>query len=134
MLSDTARITAGAVLLTVVTIEFGGTFLLRVARGRAPATDLQRAFFRAGHAHAGVLVILGLLAQVLADSTRLGGLAEVVARVGPLAAAILLPAGFFLSVVGRNVTRPNRLIALLWLGAVSLAAGVVTLGLGLLTA
>jgi hypothetical protein len=134
MLSETARITAGAVLLTVVTIEYGGTFLLRIARGHVPATDLQKTFFRAGHAHAGVLVILGLLAQVLTDSSGLTGFAEVIARDGPLLAAILLPAGFFLSVVGKNVTRPNRLIILLWLGAVSLTAGVVTLGVGLLTA
>jgi hypothetical protein len=45
-----------------------------------------------------------------------------------------MPAGFFLSVAGRDVQRPNRLIVLVWLGATSLAAGVLTLGIGLLTA
>jgi hypothetical protein len=44
-----------------------------------------------------------------------------------------MSAGFFLSAAGRNVTRPNGFIALLYLGALSLAAGVISLGLGLLT-
>jgi hypothetical protein len=39
-----------------------GTFVLSVTRGNVPANDLQKSFFWAGHAHAGVLVILGLLA------------------------------------------------------------------------
>jgi len=48
-------------LLTIVAIEYGGWFMLRVVRGRQPATPFQQAFFRAGHAHAGVLVILALV-------------------------------------------------------------------------
>jgi hypothetical protein len=48
-------------------------------------------------------------------------------------AAILMPAGFFFSSMGAGRTAPNRLIWLLWAGAVSLALGVVALGLGLLT-
>lgn len=53
MLSSTHQVTAGAVLLAVVTIAYGGTFVLRVVRGDVPANDLQRSFYRAGHAHAG---------------------------------------------------------------------------------
>ncbi len=132
VLSEASRIIVGALLLTIVAVEFGGTFLLRVVRGRKPATDLQQAFFRAGHAHAGVLVLFGLVAQPLVDASGLRGIPEMVAREGPLLAAILLPAGFFLSVAGRDVTTPNRLVALIWLGVVSLTAGVVTLGIGLL--
>ncbi len=44
-----------------------------------------------------------------------------------------MPAGFFLSATGSEVTRPNRFVVLLYAGAVSLAVGVVTLGIGLLT-
>jgi cytochrome b561 len=53
------------VLFTVIGIAYGGTFLLRVVRGGQPADDLQKSFFRAGHAHAGVLVILGMLIMLL---------------------------------------------------------------------
>ena len=45
-----------------------------------------------------------------------------------------MPAGFFLSSAGRNATAPNRLIVLVYAGAASLALGVASLGLGLLTA
>jgi hypothetical protein len=133
-LSESSRSTAGILLVTVVGIAFGGTFLLRVVGGGVPATDFQKAFFRAGHAHAGVLVILGLLGTVLVDATDLEGWQQLVARDGVPLAAILMSAGFFLSAIGRERTSPNRLIALVWLGALSLTAGVLALGIGLLTA
>src|SRR5215213_11200154 len=88
-LSDSSKSTAGILLITVVGIAYGGTFLLRVVGGHVPVTDFQKAFFRAGHAHAGVLVILGLLATILVDATDLTGLARLVARDGVPLAAIL---------------------------------------------
>jgi hypothetical protein len=133
-LTDAARITAGIVLLTVVTIESGGAFMVRVVTGRVAATDFQTSFFRAGHAHAGILVILGLLCLLLTEATALGGFARWLASTGVLVAAILMPAGFFFSAMGTGRTRPNRAVVLLPLGGVAIAAGVVTLGIGLLTA
>jgi len=47
-------------------------------------------------------------------------------------AAILMSAGFFLSSAGTGRTPPNALICLVYAGAVSLAAGVITLGIDLL--
>jgi hypothetical protein len=132
-LSADTRQTAGILLLTIVAVESGGWLMLRVVRGDRPATDLQRAFFRAGHAHAGVLVILALVGQIFADGADMSGALEAVARNGIWLAAILMPAGFFLSVTGREATTPNRLIALVYAGAASLAAGALALGIGLLT-
>jgi Na+-transporting NADH:ubiquinone oxidoreductase subunit NqrB len=134
VLSDPARVTAGIVVLSIVTIELGGTFLLRVVRGQVPMTGFQVAFARAGHAHAGVLVTLGLVCLLLAEATGLTGAVGWLARTGVLISAILMSAGFFLSSAGEGRTAPNRLVALLWLGAAFLAAGVVSLGVGLLTA
>ncbi len=133
-LSQDARSTAGVLLLTIVAVEYGGTFMLRVVRGRVAATEFQRSFFRAGHAHAGVLVILALLAQILADAAEMHGLPATMARSGVPVAAILVPAGFFLSSARRGAMQPNRLIVLLYLGAAALAIGVVSLGIGLLSA
>jgi hypothetical protein len=133
-LSEASATTAGVLLLAIVTIEYGGTFLFRVVSGGVPATEFQKSFFRAGHAHAGVLVILGLVGTLLVDATQLDGLARIVARDGVPLGAIAMSAGFFLSAIGRDRQRPNRLVVLLWLGALSVAAGVVTLGVGLLTA
>jgi hypothetical protein len=131
-LSPDARTTAGILLLTIVAVESGGLFMLSVVRGRKPLTGFQQAFARAGHAHAGVLVTLGLVCQILADATDLGGPVGSLARGGVPLAAILMPAGFFFSSAGRDVTRPNRLVALVYAGATVLAAGVVALGIGLL--
>jgi hypothetical protein len=134
LLSADSRTTAGVLLLTIVAVESGGWFMLRLVRGAQSATNFQKAFFRAGHAHAGVLVTLALVGTVLADSAKLSGLLGVLGRNGIAAAAVLMSAGFFLSAIGRDVTKPNRLVVLLYLGIVVLAAGVVSLGVGLLTA
>lgn len=132
-LSDASQTTAGTVLLTIVVIEYGGWFLTRVSRGSVPMTDFQRSFARAGHGHAGVLVLLSLIALLYVDATNLTGIPLWFAREGVPIAAILMSAGFFAASAGRNVTRPNKAIVIVWLGAVSLAAGVVSLGVGLLT-
>lgn len=134
LLTPGTRSTIGVLLLTIVAVEYGGWFMLRLVRGRQPATPFQQAFFRAGHAHAGVLVILALVSQILVSATHMTGVFGFLATNAIWAAAILMSAGFFLSAIGRNVTAPNRLITVLYLGAVSLAAGVISLGLGLLSA
>jgi hypothetical protein len=133
-LSSASRYIAGAVLLTIVGIEFGGWFMTQIVRGKVAMTAFQKSFARAGHAHAGVLVTLSLVTLVLADATALDGVLGWLARIGTPAAAALISAGFFFSSMGRGeITRPNRLIGLIWLGALSLAVGVATLGVGLLT-
>jgi hypothetical protein len=133
-LSNDSRTTAGILLLTILAVEYGGVTVLRMVRGRQPATEFQKTFARAGHAHAGVFVIFALVAQLFADAADLDGAADVIARNGIWVAAVLFPAGFFLSSAGRGATQPNKLIVLVYLGAVALAAGVLALGIGLLTA
>jgi hypothetical protein len=134
VLSDAAARVAGVLLLSVVAIEWGGTFMLRVVRGRVPLTDFQRSFARAGHAHAGVLVILALVCVLYADAAGQGGLWGWLSRSGVAFAAILMPAGFFFSSMGRGREGPNRLVWLVYAGAVLLAVGVTSLGVGLLLA
>lgn len=131
-LSEPARITAGIAVLAAITVTTGGHFLTRVVTGRVPATDFQTAFFRAGHAHAGVLIILGLVCLLLTEATGLTGGWQWLARTGVLVAAILMPAGFFFSAMGTGRTAPNRWVVLLWAGAAFLAAGLGALGVGLL--
>lgn len=132
-LSSEATRLAGILLLAAITIESGGWYLTRIVRGHVPATDFQRAFARAGHGHAGMFVTLGLITAVLTDATSLSGAAAWVARSGVPVAAIVMPAGFFFSSMGPRRTKPNRLIWLVWIGALMLAAGLGTLGIGLLT-
>jgi len=130
-----ARTMAGVILLTIPTIQYGGFFLLTSLRDRSShymENALRQNFFRAGHAHAGVFVILSLICQLLADAATLPTPWMWVARVGVPVAAILIPAGFFLSMTSPTATEPNGLISLIYAGIVALAAGVLTLGIGLL--
>jgi hypothetical protein len=131
-LSRTSQLTAGFLLITIIAIEFGGWYLTNVSRGLVDLTDFQVSFNRAGHAHAGVLVILALVALILADSTRSGGWLFWVSRLAIPAAAVLMPAGFFLSAAGSGRTEPSNWIVLLWFGAASLSIGAAILGLVLL--
>ena len=133
-LSNESRTIAGVLLLTIVTIQFGGWFMTRIVRGQVPMTDFQKAFARAGHAHAGVLVILSLVALLYVDATDLTGVPLWIGRSGIPIAAILMSGGFFASSAGKDRTGPNGFLWILWLGALFLAAGVVCLGVGLLTA
>jgi|SRR5690625_609910 len=133
-LSAEVQQTAGILLLAIVAVEWGGWHLLRVVRGKTERTPFQERFERAGHAHAGVFLILSLVALVYADSIEIsGGLVAWAAYNGIPLAAILMSAGFFLASAGQGRTQPNRLIVLLYLGIASLTAGVVTLGVALLT-
>ena len=95
----------GALLLALITVESGGWFLTRVVRGHAPANALQQSFFRAGHAHAAVLIVLSLVILSVLSATALEGVWLWIARLGVPVAAILMPAGFFLSVLGRDPER-----------------------------
>ena len=127
-------ITLGATIISIVTIASGGVFLLRVVTGNHEANGLQKSFFRAGHAHAGVLVMLGLLLSVLGNAVGANPAWANSGAIAVLLAAILMPAGFFLSVLGPNPARPNRMIASVWVGATLLIAGVLTSGVATLLA
>ncbi len=128
------QVLIGVLLLALVTVESGGYFMTRVVRRLAPANRLQTSFYRAGHAHAGVLLVLSIAILGVLDSAELPLAWDLIARNGVPLAAILMPAGFFLSVLGRDPQRPNRLILLLWVGAASLTIGLIAAGIGLLVA
>lgn len=132
-----SRRLAGIILILVPAVAFGGVSLLSMIIGQAPGyldNPVRQDLWRAGHAHAGVLLILALVGLRYVDETRLSGPALWVARHGIPFAAILMPAGFFLSVATPDATRPNALIALVYVGGLFLVAGVLSLGIGLLRA
>ena len=132
MPSPNDLILIGILLLALVTVESGGYFLTRVVRGHVAANRLQQGFFRAGHAHAAVLLVLSIAILGVVSYAALDGFWLQLARLGVPIAAILMPAGFFLSVIGADPQRPNRLIVLLWAGAIVLTAALITAGVGLI--
>ncbi len=132
MVSADDLILIGILLLALVTVESGGYLMTRIVRGRVSANALQVSFNRAGHAHAGVLLVLSIAILAVIDQAALDGFWLWLARVGVPIAAILMPAGFFLSVTGKNPEKPNRLIWLLWLGVLVLTVSLITAGIGLI--
>jgi len=136
-MSRATRLMAGLTLVLVPTIQLGGSFLLTSLIDRESgymANALRQNFFRAGHAHAGVLTILSLLGQILVDAARLSTTMQWLVRIGLPASGILISAGFFVSMASPAATEPSRAIALIYAGAVVLAVSVVSLGIGLLRA
>lgn len=134
-MSSPARLMLGITLVTVPTIAFGGFAVLGALTGGAaglpgmPAlTPVQLALYRAGHAHAGVLVILSLVLQVLLDHARLAPGWTWAVRIAAPLAAILVSAGFF------GVAHAPGLRAVLYAGALLVAFATVTAGVGLLRA
>jgi hypothetical protein len=128
---------AGILLVVYPTVVFGGASLLwHWITRRTSYYDhaLRRSLWRAGHAHAGVLLLLSLVAVQLVDHAQLGDGWKQVVRTTVPAAALLLPIAFFLSIARPDAERPNRLVNLAYLGAISLTVGMLTLGVGLLRA
>jgi len=93
---------------------------------------LRQDLWRAGHAHAGVLLILSLVMLLYVDKAVLSERSKAFVRFAAPTAAILLPAAFFLSVLTPDATEPNAMIYLAYPGAVVLATGVIVLGVGLI--
>lgn len=131
-LSEATRTLAAILFFSLVTVESGGLYLTHLVRRSGRATGFQLAFARAGHAHAGVLLILSLVGLLYADAVDAAGAVGTAARSGIPLAAILMPAGFFFSSMGADRTSPNGAIVLVYLGGVSLAVGLVTLGISVL--
>ena len=130
-----SKLMCGIILITIPSIEYGGHFLLTVLSGKFNKIEFnafQKAMFRAGHAHAGVIVILSLVCQLLADQVALPLGVTWFVRAAIPTSALLISGGFFFSSMSPNATRPNKLVALIYTGALLLAAGLITLGGGLL--
>ncbi|HEX6151778.1 hypothetical protein [Nocardioides sp.] len=132
LLSSESQVLAGILFLALVTVESGGLYLMRLVRGKDQVTPFQMSFARAGHAHAGVLLVLALVCQPYVDATGLDGVLGWLARSGVAVAALLMPGGFFFSSMGKGRTQPNGFIVMVFLGAALLAVSLTSLGLGLL--
>jgi hypothetical protein len=102
-LSRETKLVAGITLLAVPTVQYGGLALLGIlthgaaglASGGLVLDETQWALWRAGHAHAGVWLILSLVIEVLLDSARLPPSLQRLARIAAPVAALAVSAGFF---------------------------------------
>lgn len=132
-MSRESRRLAGILLIVMPTVIYGGVTLLGmlVSDPRYMANPLRQDLWRAGHAHAGVLLILSLVVLRYVDEAALPEGWKWVVRHSVPAAAILLPVAYFFSVLSPDATEPNGFLYLAYIGAVLLGAGLLALGIGL---
>ena len=133
-MSPQSRRQAGVLLLLLPTVVYGGVSILRLLIDEPGymANALRQDLWRAGHAHAGVLLLLSLIVLRYVDEAALSDRLKAVVRHTVPASAILLPAAFFLSVLRADATEPNAMIYLAYVGAVALVVGLLLLGVGLI--
>lgn len=133
-MTSLSKLMCGIIILTVPTIAYGGYYLLTILSGydKTGLTDFQKSMFRAGHAHAGVLVLLSLVAQLLLDNVQMNDSWQLALRIAFPLAAVLVSAGFFAAATGRGLTQPNGLIKILYIGALLLVVSLLGLGIALI--
>jgi hypothetical protein len=136
-MSRESRMSAGILLVVLPSVMYGGLSLLGFLTRNSPGyadNPLRHDLFRAGHAHAGVYLVLSLVMLRYVDEAVLSPFWKWIARAGAPIAAILIPAAFFLSVASPTAKQPNGLMNLAYVGALFLAAAVLSLGVGLIRA
>jgi hypothetical protein len=133
VMTHESRLLAGILLIVLPSVMIGGVSILSLLVGDPACMEnpLRQDLWRAGHAHAGVWLILALVALRYVDEANLSNFMKWIVRGSMPIAAILVPAAFFLSVLSPDARAPNGLIYLAYVGAVLLAVGVLALGIGL---
>ena len=122
---------AAVVLFAIVTVEVGGGSLLGLLTGDDGLTDFEEQFFRAGHGHAGVLLILALAYLLLMERTVLTDRARVAWSLTLLVGILAQSGGFFLHMVIGEEGSASMGTYLTWLGAAVIAVALIAGGIGL---
>ncbi len=123
---------AGGLLLLLVTVMFGGVSLLRILDDGDVLSEWQVDQFRAGHAHAGVLIILSLVYVILLERTRWSDRRRTFIMTTLLAGGLAQSGGFFLHMLVGDSGSFSAGVALTLAGALLLATAVIALGVELL--
>jgi hypothetical protein len=133
-LSRDAKVFAGIILLALPTVQYGGLYVLGLLTHGVAGTGgaeaglnvEQMALFRAGHAHAGVWLILSLVIQVLLDAAKLPSTAKWLARIAAPVGTLALSGGFF------GLAFKVEFRSLLYFGALAMFCSLILTGVGLL--
>ena len=92
-------------VLSLISVEYGGWALLGFLTGRGRLGGFRERFFRAGHAHAGVLLVLSLVYFLYLDRTGYSAGVQWLAGL-LLLAGILAQSGGFSSIL--DLGSPTR--------------------------
>ncbi|CAB4554017.1 unannotated protein [freshwater metagenome] len=134
-MSDASRWMIALAFISLPTIAYGGQFLLSILKrqkGTEKITAIQRDYFRAGHAHAGVLVILSIIGQLVLDFSLFNETLVWAMRIGLFVAPLLISGGFFGGAPTTADGKPGALVKLIPIGAVVMSVSTLGVGLSLL--
>lgn len=121
--------------IALPTVMYGGYALLRLLTADpASATPFRLTWFRAGHAHAGVLLLMSLLYYTFLDKTALPiGIKHLGCAM--LVAGILAQSGgFFIHMIKGQPNRASIGTTVTVTGAILLAGAIALLVYGMITA
>lgn len=123
-------------VLLLPTVEYGGWALLTAITGGQLAVgelaDWQKGFWRAGHAHAGVLLVLSLVYLLYLPRADFSDALEWAAGGVLLAGVAAQSGGFFLHLAVGEAGRSSAGTKLTRGGGVLIAASLITLAVGLI--
>lgn len=112
--------TASILLVVLPTVAFGGVSILYLWLSRRHPyyrkNPLHQRLWAAGHAHAGVLLVLSLVSFQYIDAAALSSTWKEFVRWAIPGAAILIPATFFLSGLPPEIEKPTPVNNLAYLG------------------
>jgi hypothetical protein len=116
------------------TVMYGGYSLLRLINQGDHLTPFQTIWFRAGHAHAGTLLLMSLLYFLFLDQTALGPSAKQVGCITMFVGILAQSGGFFVHMLVGRANEPSVGTSVTTAGAVLLVAAIGILIYGLVTA
>ena len=119
-------------LLSLASVEYGGWSLLGFLTGRGQLGEFREQFFRAGHAHAGVLLVLSPVYFLYLGRTGYSTGVQWIAGLLLLAGIIAQSGGFFLHMGLGRKKRSSLGTVVTRTGALLIAAALVMLAIGLL--
>jgi hypothetical protein len=119
-------------LLLLVSVEYGGWSLLGFLTGRGQLGEFREQFFRAGHAHAGLLLVLSIVYFLYLDRTGYSAGVQWLAG-SLLLLGIMAQSGGFFNHLGLGQKNRSSLGTIVTrTGALLLGAALIVLAIGLL--
>jgi hypothetical protein len=127
-----------ATLFAIPTVAYGGWALLTlITGGKIPAGELadwQKTFFRAGHAHAGVLLVLTLVYMLYLPRADFAESTEWVIGIVLFVGVLAQSSGFFLHLALGQPDAPSIGTKVTRAGGLLLGAALIALAVGLIQA
>ena len=119
-------------VLSLITVEFGGLALLGMITKEGPVTTFQQRFFRAGHAHAGVLLALSLAYFLYLPQAEYSNGMEWLAGIVLTAGILMQSGGFFVHMASGRENQTSIGTTMTRVGAILIAAALIILAVGLI--